>query len=57
MELLLRKYKQLLNFIDNIIDVHCDKGSSIGKIKTLDNIYLTNDQAILITDDGATIIE
>lgn len=51
------KYKQGLNFIDNIIDVHCDKGSSIGKIKTLDNIYLTNEQAILITDDGATVIE
>lgn len=51
------KYKNGLNFIENIIDVHCDVGSKNGKITTSDNIYLTNNQAILITDECATIIE
>lgn len=51
------KYKNSLNFIDNIINVHCDTGTKCGKITTDDNIYLTNSQAILITDDGASIIE
>lgn len=51
------KYKNGLGFIENIIDVHCDVGSKNGEITTLDNIYLTNNQAIFITDEYATIIE
>lgn len=44
------KYKDGLNFIENILDVHCEKGSKNGIIKTDENINLTNNQAILITD-------
>lgn len=51
------EYKNGLNFIDNIVDVHCDKGAPIGEITSLDNIYLTNDQAIYINDDSAIVIE
>ncbi len=39
-----------LNFIENILDVHCEQGSKNGIIDTNENINLTNNQAILITD-------
>ena len=51
------KYEFGLNFISNQIEVHCDEGTSAGKIETLETIYLTNSQAILITDRESRIIE
>ena len=50
-------YKNGLNFIENKLEVHCKKGSSIGKITNLDTLYLTNNQAILITEEENSIIE
>lgn len=51
------KYLNGLDFIKNVVDVHCDKGTEVGKIENDDKIYLTNEQAIYINDDGAFIIE
>lgn len=50
------KYKDGLNFIKNNIDVHCNKKTPNQVIESLDDIYLTNDQAILILNDTYTII-
>lgn len=50
-------YKNGLNFIENALSVHCDKGSKNGVITSLDELFLTNNQAILITDDCIEIIE
>ena len=48
-----------LGFINCLLSVHCEKGTDIGKITTSDcqQIKLTDNQAILLTDDGAQIIE
>ncbi|HAN10492.1 MAG TPA: hypothetical protein DCP90_07750 [Clostridiales bacterium] len=51
------KYKNGLNFIKNILDVHCADGTPAGEIKTTDEIKLTDNQAILVTDNNITIIE
>ncbi|MBQ9319134.1 MAG: Type 1 glutamine amidotransferase-like domain-containing protein [Bacilli bacterium] len=51
------KYKDGLNFIDNILDVHCDKGIQNGVINSTDNIYLTNNQAIYIDDNEKIVFE
>ncbi|MBP3920998.1 MAG: Type 1 glutamine amidotransferase-like domain-containing protein [Bacilli bacterium] len=51
------KYKNGLGFIKNILDVHCDNGSNNGIINSTNNIYLTNNQAIFIDDNGITIFE
>lgn len=50
------KYENSLNFIKNVLDVHCDVGSTAGSIKNTDDINLTNSQAILITDDECKIL-
>jgi peptidase E len=51
------KYINGLDFIKNVLDVHCDNGTENGKIKTNDKICLTNEQAIYINDEGAYVIE
>lgn len=50
-------YSLGLNFIKNKINVHCENGSSNGKILNLNDINLTNNQAILITNEESIIIE
>ncbi len=52
-----KKYENGLNFIENILNVHCEIGSSIGKVENTDPINLTNNQAILILDDEKVIFE
>ena len=51
------KYENGLGFIKNILDVHCDVGTKLGKIENSDKIQLTNSQAIYIDDEGAYVIE
>mgnify|MGYP003308529945 CR=1 FL=1 len=51
------KYKDGLGFIDNILDVHCDKGTDNGIIDSNDDIYLTDNQAIYINDKEKIIFE
>ena len=41
----------------NKIDVHCEKGSTNGKIVSGEDIYLTDNQAIYINDDEMIIFE
>lgn len=52
-------YPKGLGFISCRLDVHCQKGTKEGHIETDRNqkIALTNQQAILITDDDTIIIE
>ena len=49
--------KDGLRLIENIIDVHCDKGTPNGIINNAEDIYLTDNQAILIEDNKKTIFE
>ena len=51
------KYSDGLGFIENVLDVHCDKGTSIGVINSSDDIYLTDNQAIFIDDNEKIIFE
>ena len=51
------KYQNVLDFIKNILDVHCYIGSPNGSITTSDKICLTNNQAIFISDGGMEIFE
>lgn len=51
------KYENGLGFIKNILDVHCDIGTKLGKIENDDKIQLTNSQAIYINDEGLYVIE
>lgn len=51
------KYKDGLDFIENVLDVHCDKGTSVGIINSSDDIYLTDNQAIFIDDNEKIIFE
>ena len=50
------KYKDGLDFIENVLDVHCDKGTSVGIINSSDDIYLTDNQAIFIDDNEKIIL-
>lgn len=52
-----KNYPNGLNLIDNILDVHCDKGSNNGIINNTENIYLTDNQALLITDKEIIVFE
>lgn len=51
------KYENGLDFIKNVLDVHCDKGNNNGKIVSDEKICLTNNQAIFIDDNNMTIFE
>ena len=51
------KYDNGLDFIKNVLDVHCDIGTNNGKIETNEKIFLTNNQAIFIDDNNMTIFE
>lgn len=51
------RFKTGLHFLDNELEVHCEKGSKNGIINTKDKIYLTNNQAIYINDTEMRIIE
>lgn len=51
------KYDNNLNFIPNVLNVHCDIGDKAGDITNTEPIKITNAQAILITDDECKIIE
>ena len=51
------KYKDGLGFIENILDVHCDKGTPNGVISSNDDIYLINNQAIFIDENEKIIFE
>lgn len=50
------KYESGLTLIDNVIDVHCDEGSSNGEINEY-QINLTNNQAIYLDEDEKIIFE
>lgn len=50
-------YENVLDFIENKLEVHCDKGTPNGKIKSKEDIYLTDNQAIYIDDNEKTIFE
>ncbi len=51
------KYENGLDFIKNVLDVHCDVGTDNGKIVGNEKICLTNNQAIFIDDNNITIFE
>lgn len=51
------KYENGLDFIKNVLDVHCDVGTRNGKIETNEKICLTNNQAIFIDGDVMEIFE
>lgn len=51
------RYETGLNFIKNKLQVHQEKGTNNGPIINGDEICLTNNQAILITDDVMEIFE
>ena len=51
------KYKDGLGFIENKLDVHCDKGTPNGVINSNDDIYLTDNRAIFINDAEKIIFE
>ena len=51
------KYENGLNFIKNKLEVHQENGSNNGPILNDDTIYLTNNQAILLTDNELEIFE
>lgn len=51
------RYKTGLDFLDNELEVHCEKGSNNGLITNNNKIYLTNNQAIFIDDNSMTIFE
>ena len=51
------KYENGLGFIENKLDVHCDKGTPNGTITSNDYICLTNNQAIYISDNEKIIFE
>lgn len=51
------EYPNGLDFIKNKLDVHCEKGTANGIVETEEPIYLTDRQAILITDEIMEIIE
>ena len=51
------KYENGLGFIENRLDVHCDKGTNNGIITSNDDLYLTNNQAIYISDSEKIIFE
>lgn len=51
------KYENGLDFIKNVLDVHCDVGTDNGRIVSDEKICLTNNQAIYIDDNSMTIFE
>ena len=51
------RYKTGLDFLDNELEVHCEKGSNNGLITNNNKIYLTNNQAFFIDDNSMTIFE
>lgn len=51
------KYKDGFGFIENRLDVHCDKGSPNGVVESTDEIFLTDNQAIYINDKESIIFE
>lgn len=51
------KYENNLNFINNVLNVHCEVGDPVGDIKKDGDINLANSQAILITNNECRIIE
>lgn len=51
------KYPNGLGFIKNVLDVHCDVGSELGKIDNDNEINLDDNQAIFIDEDGAVIFQ
>ena len=51
------KYENGLDFIKNVLDVHCDVGTDNGRIVSDEKICLTNNQAIFIDDNNMTIFE
>lgn len=51
------EYRNGLDFIKNKLNVHCEKGTNDGPITTDDDLYLTDNQAIFISDNEKTIFE
>ena len=51
------EYQNGLDFIINKLDVHCEKGTANGLVTSSDNLYLTDNQAIYISDDKKMIFE
>ena len=48
---------QGLGLMNNKLDVHCDKGTNNGIVSTLEDIYLTDNQALYITDNIMEVFE
>lgn len=51
------EYENGLDFIKNKLGVHFDKGTESGVVRNEGPIYLTDNQAVLITDEVIKIIE
>ncbi len=51
------KFSGGLNLISNILDVHCKNGSENGLINNNEEVFLTDNQAILILDNEQRIFE
>lgn len=50
-------YQNGLCFIENKLDVHCNVGTNNGIINSANDIYLTDNQAIYISDKEKVIFE
>lgn len=50
-------YQNGLCLIENKIEVHCDRGTENGIITTMDDIFLTDDQAIFTDGNNSIIFE
>lgn len=50
-------FKNGLNLIENKLDVHCNEGTPNGKITTKEQINLTDNQALYISDKENIIFE
>ena len=49
-------YSRILQFLNNL-DIHCDIGTNNGAINFNDDIYLTDNQSIYISDKEKIIFE
>lgn len=50
-------YKNGLCLLNNKLDVHCDKGTNNGIINDINKIFLTDNQALYISDKEAIVFE
>ena len=46
-----------LGYVNCILSVHCKNGSPCGTLNECDDVYLTDEQAVWITDDDVEVIK